>query len=107
MSNEREKLRSGLYELKEQLNGQPKIFLDQQRPKEKNGSATEIVVIDDDDDDDWWTNWRMVQWRILWYTMQLVDSVKIESIKDEKKTNMAIDEAVAIIIAFAKFTLAI
>jgi len=52
LSNEREKLRSGLYELKEQLNGQPKIFLDQQRPKEKNGSATEIVVIDDDDDDD-------------------------------------------------------
>ena len=52
LSNEREKLRCGLYELKEQLNGQPKIFLDQRCPKEKNGGAAEIVIIDDDDDDD-------------------------------------------------------
>lgn len=48
LRNERKKLRCGLYELKEQLKGQPKIFLDE-RPQ-KNGGATEIVVIDDEDD---------------------------------------------------------
>lgn len=48
LCNEREKLRSGLYELKEQLKGQPKIFLDE-RPKE-NGCKNDIVIIDDDDD---------------------------------------------------------
>lgn len=46
LTSEREKLRCGLYELKEQLKGQPKIFLDE-RPKEKSAAA-EIVVIDDD-----------------------------------------------------------
>ncbi len=46
LSSEREKLRSGLYELKEQLKGQPKIFLGE-KPKEK-GVAAEIVIIDDD-----------------------------------------------------------
>eukprot|EP00531_Pseudo-nitzschia_arenysensis_P007606 CAMPEP_0116149510 /NCGR_PEP_ID=MMETSP0329-20121206/18999_1 /TAXON_ID=697910 /ORGANISM="Pseudo-nitzschia arenysensis, Strain B593" /LENGTH=473 /DNA_ID=CAMNT_0003645855 /DNA_START=41 /DNA_END=1462 /DNA_ORIENTATION=- len=46
LTSEREKLRCGLYELKEQLKGQPKIFLDE-RPKEK-GTTAEIVVIDDD-----------------------------------------------------------
>jgi hypothetical protein len=52
LCNERKKLRCGLYELKEQLNGQPKIFLDQRRPEKKNCGATEIVIIDHDDDDD-------------------------------------------------------
>ena len=46
LSSEREKLRSGLYELKEQVKGQPKIFLGE-KPKEK-GVAAEIVIIDDD-----------------------------------------------------------
>lgn len=48
LHNEREKLRCGLYELKEQLKGEPKIFLDER--KEVSGGATDIVVIDDDDD---------------------------------------------------------
>ena len=47
LKKEREKLRSGLYELKEQLKGQPKIFLDE-KPDEKIGQV-EIVIIDDDD----------------------------------------------------------
>mmetsp|Transcript_12558 Transcript_12558/g.26577 ORF Transcript_12558/g.26577 Transcript_12558/m.26577 type:complete len:527 (+) Transcript_12558:135-1715(+) len=47
LGDERKKLRSGLYELKEQVKGQPKIFLDE-RPKE-NGGASQIIVIDDDD----------------------------------------------------------
>ena len=47
LRDERQKLRSGLYELKEQLKGQPKIFLID-RPVKNDGKA-EIVVIDDDD----------------------------------------------------------
>lgn len=47
VKGEREKLRSGLYELKEQIKGQPKIFLDE-KPDEKIGQV-EIVIIDDDD----------------------------------------------------------
>ena len=47
LRDERKKLRCGLYELKEQLKGQPKIFLDE-RPVKND----EIVVIDDDDNDD-------------------------------------------------------
>ena len=50
LRKETRKLRSGLYELEEQCNGQPKIFLDE-RPKEDLGGG-EVVVIDDDDDDD-------------------------------------------------------
>ena len=47
LSSEREKLRCGLYELKEQLKGQPKIFLDERR-SEESGGAAEVVIIDDD-----------------------------------------------------------
>jgi len=46
--DERFKLRSGLYELEEQQNGQPKLFLDE-RPAQNSGAGREIVVIDDDD----------------------------------------------------------
>ena len=49
LHDERLKLRSGLYELEEQQNGQPKIFLDE-RPAQNSDAGREVVVIDDDDD---------------------------------------------------------
>eukprot|EP00536_Pseudo-nitzschia_multiseries_P012078 jgi/Psemu1/30806/gm1.30806_g len=51
LRSEKRKLRSGLYELEEQRNGQPKIFLSE-RLEDNAGTKNEVVVIDDDDDDD-------------------------------------------------------
>ena len=50
LSIEREKLRCGLYELKEQQGGQPKLFLDERQDngRSNGGGANEVVVIDDD-----------------------------------------------------------
>jgi hypothetical protein len=50
---EREKLRSGLYELKEQEKGEPKIFLDARKQNQSNNNnnsnkKNEIICIDDD-----------------------------------------------------------
>jgi hypothetical protein len=49
---EREKLRSGLYELKEQEKGEPKIFLDARKKNQSNNNNSnnknEIICIDDD-----------------------------------------------------------
>ena len=49
LKDECQRLRSGLYELEEQVKGQPKIFLDENK-KEKSGDEAEIICIDDDDD---------------------------------------------------------
>ena len=49
---EREKLRSGLYELKEQEKGEPKIFLNARKTNQSNNNKSsnknEIICIDDD-----------------------------------------------------------
>ena len=44
---EREKLRCGLFELKEQEKGEPKIFVDARKEKQMN-TKNEIIIIDDD-----------------------------------------------------------
>lgn len=48
LSVEREKLRCGLYELKQQEKGHPKMFLNARKENQSNNNKKEIIVIDDD-----------------------------------------------------------